>query len=337
MAAKRSGSAGASPIQLLQPLEPNKKYIKRMKTLAKKREAAAEEERRHNKRLRMNDKKRKQASERAHGKGGKKAILTEKGRKPVKGSTKKSERKPVKEKAGQKKDKKVAVALPNKKKVERLRDISVPFELPPPSQEEIDKQLLQRVIGGEDGKRDSTSADAPGGGGFNSPHLPFLDDYAQQKRSEIVEADGLLQKAHSYFKDLSKRECQLRRAAAKRLRELKEINKRGGDKDGFRYVVPRNVSEVVRQMTQGADVDPTQLVSTFGAEDDKLRSQEEHLHEASDRPMHRRKRKNPCYSDFYQFQVSKRWTRNAERFLEKGRAHKSMFEASKQRRSLKKF
>ncbi|ORC92229.1 uncharacterized protein TM35_000044430 [Trypanosoma theileri] len=327
------------PSALLPKLTVNKKYIKKVKFIAKKKEAAAAAERGLSSLSRKQGKKKKKVKR--AGKGTKK--------KDVKSSAKKSSLTTVKEKK-----KKGLVTSAAKKVTKKKKRVISEKEAPSGdepqqqqlqeekkkniSQEEIDKTLIQRAIRGEEehfnGSTSSSAAAAAAGLEFGEllqhPYLPFLEDYAEQKRSELVSADTLLQGAHEYFKDLGKKESAMRRAAAKRLRELKEINRRGGDKDGFRYVVPRNVKEVVRQMSQqqAVDVDTSNLTSTF---------REEQTNEADERPMHRRRRKNSCYSDFYQFQVSKRWTRNAENFLNKGRAHKSMFGAARQQRSLKKF
>ncbi|KEG10707.1 hypothetical protein DQ04_03391050 [Trypanosoma grayi] len=323
------------PAALLPPLTANKNYIKKIKFIAKKKEAAAAAERGFNSSSSVGKKKKKNVAKKE--KKGKSVTATtkKKGEKKVNASAKKASTVSVK---GGKKAKKSRVVLGTT----TVSD-SAPQEQQQQQQElspkELDRLLIERAIRGEEGAHDPlapSAAAAAAGAGVDEllqyPCLPFLEDYAEQKRSEVVSADTLLHNAHSYFKDLGKRESAMRRAAAKRLRELKEINRRGGDKDGFRYVVPRNVKEVVRQMAQNADVadvDTTQLASTFGGDDD--------VEDTSERPMHRRKRQKSCFSDFYQFQVSRRWTRNAENFLNKGRAHKSMFEAARQQRSNKKF
>ncbi|KAH8613629.1 putative Ribosomal RNA processing protein 7 (RRP7) [Trypanosoma vivax] len=196
-----------------------------------------------------------------------------------------------------------------------------------------DKQLIERIICGEDGKRDIAASSTAVDNLLQYPYLPFLEDYAQHKRSEVVDPDALLEKAHTYFMEYGKRESTLHRAAAKRLKELKEINRRGGDKDGFRYVLPRNVKEAAKLMVEGSDALCSQLASTFGGGEQN----DQPPHETSDRPTRRHRRKSRCFSDFYQFQVSKRWTRNAEKFLEKGRAQKSLFVPSRQQRSIRKF
>nr|CCD17370.1 unnamed protein product [Trypanosoma congolense IL3000] len=318
----------------LKPLKPNKKYLKKMKFIAKKRELAKAAERGHRKKATKKSGPAKVVKKIA-------SSVKEKKTKAVKAAQKKVGRVTVKPTAGlNKASTRKSVASRTERKEDGARDSSDDdafFALPPPVKKDVDKELIKRVICGEDDRYDDNVGGASTDNVLHSPYLPFLDDYTQQKRSEIVEPDELLERAHTYFADLGRRESTLKREAARKLRELKEINRRGGDKDGFRYVVPRNVTEVVRHMVQGSEVDLTRVSSSFPGDDDEKNRSDEHHHEAADRPMHRRKRRNPCYSDFYQFQVSQRWTQNAERFLEKGRAHKSMFEASKQKRSLRKF
>lgn len=172
------------------------------------------------------------------------------------------------------------------------------------------------------------------------PSLSFFDEYVEKRNAEAVSQDELLQQAHQYFKKINKQDKKLYKAAALRLKQLKEINRRGGDKDGFRYVVPRNVREMAEQMrtayggsvldSTGAVVDTDTLPSTF----DTVGAQESGL---SDKPMRRMRRRRSTFSDFYQFQVSKQWTRNAENFLKRGRVNKSMFEAKKRQRSIRKL
>lgn len=146
--------------------------------------------------------------------------------------------------------------------------------------------------------------------------------------------DEVLAKANEFFSNLHKRERALNTAAAKHLRRLREINRRGGDKDGFHYVLPRNTKELVREMLTkeghpSADVDTSTLSSTFGSAG--------MAEEEDDKPVRRTRRRGGTYNDFYQFQVSKQWTRNAEKFLFRNRVDKSLFESKKRERSIKKL
>lgn len=188
--------------------------------------------------------------------------------------------------------------------------------------ENSEKGLLRRIIEGDSG---SSSA-----GLFTSTEPDFATPV---EGNAVLSEKDVLAEANKYFESLSKKERQLNRAAALHMKKLKEINRRGGDKDGFRYVLPKNTKELVRQMMlkegTGAVIDPSTLSSSFGA----LSSAEEE----SDKPMRKSRRHGGTYNDFYQFQVSKRWTRNAERFLFRGRVDKSLFESKKRQRSIKKL
>lgn len=217
---------------------------------------------------------------------------------------------------------------------------------PPLTPTERDRALLAKAIRGDDllgGEGPTTAVD---GAAFVRqdptlyPDLEFLDEYAEKKHADVVSADQLLENAHHFFKDLGKREQALNRVAKEHIQHLRAVNRRGGDKDGFRYVVPKNVKSVVRNLLasqkarEGVEdpealIDPRSLVSTFGGDG---------VAETSDKPVRRSRRKhNRTYSDFYQFQVSKKWTRNAENFLKRSRPNKMLFEAKKHQRSIKNF
>ncbi|KPA86222.1 hypothetical protein ABB37_00459 [Leptomonas pyrrhocoris] len=219
--------------------------------------------------------------------------------------------------------------------------------LPPPlTPAERDRALLAKAIRGDDLLGGDGTASVGDGATFIRqdpslyPDLEFLDEYAEKKHAEVVSADQLLENAHHFFKDLGKREQALNRVAKEHINHLRAVNRRGGDKDGFRYVVPKNVKHVVRELLsaqksrEGVEdpetlIDPQSLVSTFGGDG---------VAETSDKPVRRSRRKrNRTYSDFYQFQVSKKWTRNAENFLKRSRPNKMLFEAKKQQRSIKNF
>lgn len=172
------------------------------------------------------------------------------------------------------------------------------------------------------------------------PEVAFYEDYAERKQTQAVSEDVMLKNAHEYFKKVGQQERRLNTSAASFLRRMKEVNLKGGDKDGFRYVVPKNVRSVVKMMKQnehlasggteddGTFIDEDNLQSTFGGDGTE---------ETSDRPMRSNKKRQSTYHDFYQFQVSKRWTRNAESFLNRGKAHKALFEAKKRQRSIRKL
>ncbi|KAG5492664.1 hypothetical protein JKF63_01243 [Porcisia hertigi] len=211
---------------------------------------------------------------------------------------------------------------------------------------ERDRELLARAIRGDDVLGSDAATGAADGVLFIRqdpllyPDHAFLDDYAERKHADVVSADDLLEKAHHFFKKLGKRERVLNKVAKEHISHLRAVNRRGGDKEGFRYVVPKSVKKVVRELLSAqkardgeedpeALIDPDQLESTFGGDG---------VAETSERPVRRsRRQRSRTYSDFYQFQVSKRWTRNAENFLKRSRPNKMLFEAKKHQRSIKKF
>lgn len=214
------------------------------------------------------------------------------------------------------------------------------------TQAERDRELLARAIRGDDLLGSDAATSVADGAAFirQDPSLypdhAFLDDYAEKKHAEAVSADELLKNAHHFFKNLSKRERALNKVAKEHINHLRAVNRRGGDKEGFRYVVPKNVKQVVRELLSAQKVregeedpesliDTEQLVSTFGGDG---------VAETSEKPVRRtRRRRSRTYSDFYQFQVSKRWTRNAENFLKRSRPNKLLFEAKKHQRTIKHF
>ncbi|GET92761.1 hypothetical protein, conserved [Leishmania tarentolae] len=212
------------------------------------------------------------------------------------------------------------------------------------TQEERDRELLARAIRGDDLLGSEAATGLADGAAFIRqdpllyPDHAFLDDYAEKKHAEAVTADDLLKNAHHFFKNLSQRERALNKVAKEHIRHLRAVNRRGGDKEGFRYVVPKNVKQVVRELLAAQKardgeedpeslIDTEQLVSTFGGDG---------VAETAEKPVRRnRRRRSRTYSDFYQFQVSKRWTRNAENFLKRSRPNKLLFEAKKHQRTIK--
>lgn len=226
-----------------------------------------------------------------------------------------------------------------KKKKKTLRQKDEPLETKMenpisaymPSAEEIDHLITLRAIQGTSQESSVLHDPAADAGLFSAD---FLKMCAENKSRESQSEDELLQKAHRYFSSLNKQEQKRNALAARRLKEMKRVNRAGGDKDGFRYVVPKNVTAVVRQLmaaegVEGANIDPETLQSHFGGDGVK---------ETEAKPMRSRKAKNYAFDDFYQFQVAKKWTKNAESFLARGRASKNMFAAKqKQMRSIKRM
>ncbi|KAG5466282.1 hypothetical protein LSCM4_01428 [Leishmania orientalis] len=214
------------------------------------------------------------------------------------------------------------------------------------TQAERDRQLLALAIRGDDLFGSDATTGSDDGAAFirQDPSLypdhAFLDDYAEKKHAEAVSADQLLKNADHFFKNLGKRERALNKVAKEHIQHLRAVNRRGGDKEGFRYVVPKNVKRVVQELLLAQKardgnedpevlIDPDQLESTFGGDG---------VAETSEKPVRRsRRRSSRTYSDFYQFQVSRQWTRNAENFLKRSRPNKMLFEAKKHQRSIKNF
>ncbi len=169
-----------------------------------------------------------------------------------------------------------------------------------------------------------------------SSGCPFLTTYLEEKimTSPVADEASLLKDAHEYFLRLNKKERQWNRTAMNRLKDMKRANRQGGDKDGFQYVVPKSVKTVVQQImvqegVEGANIDGAQLESAFLGDGIK---------ETEQKPMRRKKVKNYAFDDFYQFQVAKKWTKNAESFLTRGRANRNMFMAKQQtKRTIKKL
>lgn len=205
-------------------------------------------------------------------------------------------------------------------------------------EDEEERAMLAQTIQGFDERQPATADDTA----VLYPDIPFVSEYASARVQEQVEEGALLAQANRYFTSLARRERQLYTTAKEHLRNMRRVNERGGDKDGFRYVLPKNVKSVVRQMlaqeqqsaavASGREaapyVAPELLSSTFGGDGVK---------ETEEKPMRRKKKRYSTLTDFYQFQVSKKWTRNAERFLKRGRVNKSMFEAKKHQRSIRKL
>jgi len=204
-----------------------------------------------------------------------------------------------------------------------------PLEVYMPSPEEMDRIVAARAIQGTN-EHGSFLRDPVEDAGLAS--TDFLKTCAEAKARECQTEDELLQKAHEYFSQLNRDENRRNALAMKRLKEMKRVNRAGGDKDGFKYVVPKNVSTVVRQImaaegVEGAAIEPESLESHFGGTGVK---------ESESKPMRRKKVRNHAFDDFYQFQVAKKWTKNAESFLARGRASKNMFVAKqKQLRTIK--
>eukprot|EP00796_Vickermania_ingenoplastis_P005302 gene5302-3805_t len=189
----------------------------------------------------------------------------------------------------------------------------------------MEKHLLMKTIQGDDANANEDSLFATA----LYPDFPMTGD---SKDEVTASEDEVLAKANTFFQNLNKKERELNRAAALHMKRLKEINRRGGDKDGFKYVLPNSTKDLVRQMMMKEDtsaprIDPSLLSSSFGSSSV--------AEEEGDKPMRKSRRHGGTYSDFYQFQVSKRWTRNAEKFLFRDRVDKSILSYSSYSSSIK--
>ena len=223
-----------------------------------------------------------------------------------------------------KKKSKAGVEAPRKKRTQEPSsdDEEYNFNLAAPTVEEEMKFVAERAIVGDSALPDPLE-------GLSLPSNEFVALVTQAKADKSLTDTDLLQRAHNYFTKLNSDDQRRNRQAFQRLREMKRINKQGGDKDGFKFVIPKSVTTIVRQIAaaegvEGADVDPESLSSQFIGDG---------VAETSAKPMRSYKPRKQCFDDFYQFQVAKKWTKNAESFLARGRMTKKMFTA-KQGKSL---
>lgn len=207
------------------------------------------------------------------------------------------------------------------KQEEPTKDLS--FSAPEKDALEDDKDLLLKTIRGDSSEEKDL---------FLSESIYPDFDVEHAKPSNFVSEEEVLEKANQYFASLRKKEREINRAAAIHLKKMKEVNRQGGDKDGFRYVLPKNTKVLVRQMMEREGMGTVSLTPSASP---SLFNSLNNADDVNDKPQRRTKKRGGTYSDFYQFQVSKRWTRNAERFLFRDRVDKSLFESKKRQRSIK--
>jgi hypothetical protein len=79
---------------------------------------------------------------------------------------------------------------------------------------------------------------------------------------------------------------------------------------------------------EGAEVFGEQLQSTFGGDG---------VSDTMSKPMRSKRKRNHAFDDFYQFQVARKWTRNAENFLSRGKASKTLFQEQQKKRNIKRL
>lgn len=150
---------------------------------------------------------------------------------------------------------------------------------------------------------------------------------AQQGDGEAyAQPAALLNKAHEYFTELNAKEKRVMSEAHRRIQEMKKINANGGDSQGFKFKLPKNVKTYAKKLRSdlvGGDVGAT-LQHSFGGDEVALADGDE---DVDGKPMKRKKRRGATRDDFYQHQVWQKWTQNAEKFLSRGRASAKFFEA----------
>ena len=137
--------------------------------------------------------------------------------------------------------------------------------------------------------------------------------------AEYADPSVLLNAAHDYFKTFNRDERLRLQEANRRLHEMKRINRKGGDKDGFKFVVPKSAKQLADQMAQGIIHGKT-LESSFGGDG---------LSDSIAPPVRKQGKRKFAKDDFYQFQVFKKWTRNAEQFLQRGHMSRSVLQVNK--------
>lgn len=210
-----------------------------------------------------------------------------------------------------------------------------------------DAEIIARTVGGAASKSANNSCAIAG----TSPLLvdpiraalyptaaatscPFLLEYAAQREATecaVVAPARLLQEANTYFAQYNRDEKQRNRQAWSRIQQMKKANEKGGDKDGFRYVIPKNAQKLASQLmatATGAPSDAAELSSHFmgdGVED------------TATMPIRRKKVRKHTMDDFYQFQVHRNWARRAEGFLMRGRMARQMLQERNKKRTTKKL
>lgn len=253
----------------------------------------------------------------ANAETGKETFLKHKAKQLLK--EKKAKERKLKKKEARKDASKASTKVKQSQKLNRSSTLSLSSSIPV----EDDKDLLLRTIRGD------TTCD---NNLFSSESIyPDFGD-GNTKSSNLVSEDEVLEKANEYFKNLRKKEREINRAASLHLKKMKEVNRQGGDKDGFRYVIPKNTKDLVRQMMEKEGIRSVSLVDSSPL---SLFSSMNNIPDEDDKPQRKTRRRGGTYSDFYQFQVSKKWTQNAERFLFRDRVDKSLFESKKHQRSIK--
>jgi hypothetical protein len=152
---------------------------------------------------------------------------------------------------------------------------------------------------------------------------PTDDFIAGPAPDGYVEPASLLQEADEFFAETRVTERSRYRQARRRIAEMRSVNLQGGDSQGFKYVIPKSVKAMAAQLNPAASMDGSQLRNGFADQAAAELPADSH----DDRPQHRKKRRGHYHDNFYQAQVWKKWTENAERFLSRGRASEKLFAA----------
>ncbi len=145
---------------------------------------------------------------------------------------------------------------------------------------------------------------------------PSTQPEGNECSTEYRDPKTLLNEANRYFSDLKRKEKAITAEAHRRLQEMKNVNAKGGDSQGFKYVLPKNVKSLARRLQADTLGVADRLKHSYEGDEVTLVNEDEDI---DSKPAHRKKRKPFERSDFYQFQVWQKWTHNAEKFLSRGR------------------
>lgn len=207
-----------------------------------------------------------------------------------------------------------------------------------------DASFVDKVVrGGDDAS--GGAIDVFAGSDFVSSDNPFLAQYAQSKKDQVASAateEELLAEAHRYFATFNAKEKRIHKIAKEKMAQMKRINKKGGDKDGFKMVVPKSLKQMVRlqkrlEEKNFGDGDDGEQADDSAFDNLQHAFQGDGIQESEALPMRRKKVRTHTYDDFYQFQVHKKWTKNAETFLSRGKMSKNYFQEKQKQRSVKKL
>lgn len=173
------------------------------------------------------------------------------------------------------------------------------------------------------------------------------DNNNSDNTSYYQSPDDLLNEGNQFFIKRNKEERALTKAALKRIEEMKKINEKGGDGNGFKYIIPRSAKKLASRMAGDVEITledrkaaagrllPTTLSTATtngdGADAEDITGG---LND-DDRPMRKKKpRAAKELKDFYTWQKWKNWTRNAENFLSRGKLSRKVFDSKRKFKSV---